>query len=84
MTIRLVVIGAGGRENHYARIFAEGILGEVVQAIGVSSGTCSRAMTDPDVAFISENVDAVIVTPPDSTHTPLSLACIAAGTPVLY
>lgn len=93
MTIRLAVIGAGIMGSDHARIFAQELPGATVQVVCDASETRARALadevgaqhvcSDPDAAILRSEVDAVLVASPDFTHAPLSLACIAAGKPVL-
>ncbi|WP_333815610.1 Gfo/Idh/MocA family oxidoreductase [Tabrizicola sp.] len=93
MTIRLAIIGAGIMGSDHARIFTSEIPGGRVQVVcdasperaAVLAGSVGAAdvMTDPEAAIRRADVDAVVVASPDFTHAPLSLACIAAGKPVL-
>ncbi|MFO1150556.1 MAG: Gfo/Idh/MocA family oxidoreductase [Alsobacter sp.] len=93
MGVRIAVVGAGVMGADHARIVAEDCPGaslqvvcdasperarSVADACGASDATC-----DPYEAIRRADVDAVIVASPDSTHAPLSLACLAAGKPVL-
>lgn len=93
MTIRLAVIGAGIMGSDHARIFTAELPGAAVQVVCDASPERGAALagsvgaadvvTDPEAAIRREDVDAVVVASPDFTHAPLSLACIAAGKPVL-
>jgi myo-inositol 2-dehydrogenase/D-chiro-inositol 1-dehydrogenase len=93
MAIRLAVIGAGIMGADHARIVAEDLPGAVLQVVcdmdaGRARAVADRtgaadAATDPLATIARADVDAVIVASPDATHTPLSLACLAAGKRVL-
>jgi myo-inositol 2-dehydrogenase / D-chiro-inositol 1-dehydrogenase len=90
---RLAIIGAGLMGEDHARIVAHDLPGATLQvmcdmdaarasmvgkAFGAKDVSC-----DPHAVIARADVDAVIVASPDFTHAPLSLACIAAGKPVL-
>ncbi|MGL4489033.1 MAG: Gfo/Idh/MocA family oxidoreductase [Rhizobiaceae bacterium] len=93
MTVRLAVVGAGIMGSDHARIFAEEIPGASVEVVCDAFEPRARAladrvgardvMTDPLLAINRTDVDAIVVASPDTTHASLSLACIAAGKPVL-
>ena len=93
MTIRLAVIGAGIMGSDHARIIAEDLPGTILQVICDASEPRARALaeahgaadvaTDAEAVIARADVDAVIVASPDSTHAPLSLACIRVGKPLL-
>ena len=93
MTIRIAVIGAGLMGADHAKIVAEDMPGTSLQVVcDMDAGraktvadACGAAdvASDPQAVIARGDVDAVIVASPDFTHTPLSLACIAAGKPVL-
>ena len=93
MTIRIAVIGAGIMGRDHARIFAEELPGATLQVICDASEPRARAVadefgalgvaTDAAAVIARADVDAVLIASPDFTHAPLSLVCIAAGTPVL-
>ncbi len=93
MSIRVAVIGAGVMGADHARIIAEDLPGAVLQVVCDASPERARAVADAlgaaDVASDAEaviaraDVDAVLVASPDATHARLSLACLAAGKPVL-
>lgn len=93
MSIRIALIGAGVMGADHARIVAEDLPGASLQVVCDASEDRARAvadqygaadvMTDAQAAVARSEVDAVIVASPDPTHAPLSLACIAAGKPVL-
>lgn len=93
MSIRIAVIGAGIMGSDHARIFAEEVPGATLRVVCDAVEERARRIADAfgsaDIATEAEaviaraDVDAVVVASPDRTHTPLSLACIAAGKPVL-
>ena len=92
MTIRLAIIGAGIMGSDHARIFAEEIPGARVtvvcdasapRAAALAEAVGAEATNDAKAAIARADVDAVVIASPDFTHAPLSLACIAAGKPVL-
>jgi myo-inositol 2-dehydrogenase / D-chiro-inositol 1-dehydrogenase len=93
MTLRIGIIGAGIMGADHARIFSEEVPGTSLQVIcdadqarakiaadanGAKSVTC-----DPFAVISDASVDAVVIAAPDQFHAPLTLACIAAGKPVL-
>ena len=93
MTIRIAVIGAGLMGHDHARIIAQDLPGATLQVVCDASTHRARAVADAfgavdagiDAAAViaRADVDAVLIASPDVTHAPLSLACIAAGKPVL-
>lgn len=93
MTIRIAVIGAGLMGADHAKIVAEDMPGTTLQVVcdmdaarakGVADACGAQDVaSDPQAVIARGDVDAVIVASPDFTHAPLSLACIAAGKPVL-
>jgi myo-inositol 2-dehydrogenase / D-chiro-inositol 1-dehydrogenase len=93
MTIRIAVIGAGLMGSDHARIFAGELPGATLQVVCDASQTRARVVADAygaaDVAsdgamvIARTDVDALVIASPDFTHTPLSIAAIAAGKPVL-
>ncbi len=93
MTQRIAVIGAGLMGADHARIVAEDMPGAVLQVVCDMDQARARKVaeafgttdigSDPAAVIARADVDAVIVASPDFTHTPLSLACIKAGKPVL-
>jgi myo-inositol 2-dehydrogenase / D-chiro-inositol 1-dehydrogenase len=93
MPIRVAVIGAGIMGSDHARIIAEDMPGAVLQVVCDASASRARSLaealgaadvaTDPEAVIRRADVDAVVIASPDFTHAPLSLACIAAGKPVL-
>lgn len=93
MTVRIALSGAGIMGADHARIVAEDLPGVRLQVVCDASEARARQVAkawgaadvsdDPQAAIARPDVDAVIVASPDFTHAPLSLACIAAGKPVL-
>lgn len=93
MTVRLGLIGAGIMGADHARIFAEQIPGTRLQIICDADAARSRKIaddtgaahtaSDPISVINDKSVDAVVIAAPDQFHAPLTLACIAAGKPVL-
>ena len=77
----------------HARIIAEDLPGATLQIVCDMDAARAKAVaeacgakdagSDPEGAIVRGDVDAVIVASPDFTHSPLSLACIKAGKPVL-
>jgi myo-inositol 2-dehydrogenase / D-chiro-inositol 1-dehydrogenase len=93
MSVRIAVIGAGLMGADHARIVAEDLPGATLQVVCDMDGARAKSVadacgafdvsSDPEGTIARNDVDAVIVASPDSTHMPLSLACIRAGKPVL-
>lgn len=93
MTVRLGLIGAGIMGADHARIFAEEVPGTALHVICDADQTRARAAAeatgalnvanDPMTVINDPKVDAVVIAAPDQFHAPLTLACIAAGKPVL-
>jgi myo-inositol 2-dehydrogenase/D-chiro-inositol 1-dehydrogenase len=93
MALRLGIIGAGIMGADHARIFAEEVPGTSLQTICDADMARARAVaeatgagdiaSDPLALINDRNVDAVVIAAPDQFHTPLTLACIAAGKAVL-
>lgn len=93
MAVRVAVIGAGIMGADHARIIASQIPGAVLQVVCDADPARGRAIadetgaagaaTDPLAVIADTAVDAVLIASPDATHAPLTLACIAAGKPVL-
>jgi myo-inositol 2-dehydrogenase / D-chiro-inositol 1-dehydrogenase len=93
MSIRIGLIGAGIMGADHARIFTEEVPGTMLQVIcdadqarakSVADATGAKHIASDPLAVINDSsVDAVVIAAPDQFHAPLTLACIAAGKPVL-
>ena len=90
-TLRIGVVGTGMMGQEHVRRLA-GIPGAelvavsdvvVEQAKRVAEATGARAYADGHDLIGSDPVDAVLIASPGHTHEELTLACIAAGKPVL-
>ena len=93
MSIGIGVIGAGVMGADHARIIATEIAGAHVAAISdadkaraaaVAAATSAGQVFSDGLDLIHDpKVDAVLIASPDATHAPYTLACLAAGKPVL-
>ena len=93
MTLRIGIIGAGIMGADHARIFAEEVPGISLQVIcdadqsraklAADANGAKTVTTDPLAVINDAFVDAVVIAAPDQFHASLTLACIAAGKPVL-
>ena len=92
MSIRIGLIGAGIMGSDHARLFAEEVPGVSLQVIcdadlarakKAADATGASAASDPLAVIADKSIDAVVIAAPDQFHAPLTLACIAAGKPVL-
>jgi myo-inositol 2-dehydrogenase / D-chiro-inositol 1-dehydrogenase len=93
MTLRIGIIGAGIMGADHARIFCEEVPGTALQVIcdadpvrakAAADATGAKTVASDPLAVINDtSVDAVVIAAPDQFHAPLTLACIAAGKPVL-
>jgi myo-inositol 2-dehydrogenase/D-chiro-inositol 1-dehydrogenase len=93
VAIRIAVIGAGVMGADHARILATQVPGAVLQVVcdadeararSVAAETgAKRASINPKETIAADDVDAVLIASPDATHGELTIACIAAGKPVL-
>lgn len=90
MTVRIGVIGAGVMGAEHARLLREETRDAVLVAVcdaDVSRAKAScgagQLFTDPLELVASDTIDAVVIASPDITHADLTIACIAAGKPVL-
>jgi myo-inositol 2-dehydrogenase / D-chiro-inositol 1-dehydrogenase len=93
MTLRLGIIGAGIMGADHARVFAEEVPGIALQVIcdadqkraklAADATGARNTAVDPFAVIHDASVDAVVIAAPDPLHAPLTLACIAAGKPVL-
>ena len=91
MTLRIGVVGTGNMGQEHVRRLA-GIRGAEVVAVSdvnaeqakrVAEAAGARAFSDGHELIGSAAVDAVLVASPGPTHEEYTLACIAAGKPVL-
>jgi myo-inositol 2-dehydrogenase/D-chiro-inositol 1-dehydrogenase len=93
MSVRLAIVGTGIMGADHARIFAERLPGAELRVICDADRTRAQRLadtvgandviTDAEAAIARPDVDAVVIASPDFTHSPLSLACIRSGKPVL-
>ena len=93
MTIKVAVIGAGIMGADHARLLATEVPGVKVEVIcdadekRASSVADQYGVThvsaDPESVIADKMIDAVLIAAPDRFHASLTLACIAAGKPVL-
>lgn len=93
MTVRIAIIGAGIMGADHARVFAEEVPGVSLQVIcdadlarakkAADATGALNVASDPHAVIADAQVDAVIIAAPDQFHAPLTLACIAAGKPVM-
>lgn len=90
MTLRVGVIGTGVMGAEHVRLLREETAGASVAAVCDADIARAQAVagddsafTDPLALIADTNVDAVVIASPDATHAILTLACIAAGKPVL-
>jgi myo-inositol 2-dehydrogenase / D-chiro-inositol 1-dehydrogenase len=93
MSLRIGIIGAGIMGADHARIFANETPGTKVQTIcdadqvrarAIADATGAVAISHDALAVINDAaIDAIVIAAPDKFHAPLTLACIAAGKPVL-
>jgi myo-inositol 2-dehydrogenase / D-chiro-inositol 1-dehydrogenase len=93
MTLRIGIIGAGIMGADHARIFAEEVPGTSLEVIcdadqarariAADANGAKSVTRDPYDVINDATIDAVVIAAPDQFHAPLTLACIAAGKPVL-
>ena len=93
MVLGVGIIGAGVMGGDHARVLAGSVRGAEVRAIAdadaARAGAVSKANgiarthTDALALIADPAIDAVLIASPDDTHVPYTLACIAAGKPVL-
>jgi predicted dehydrogenase len=92
MPLRVSLIGLGYWGPHYARVLSELGDTELVAACDLSEEALSliqarypnvRATRDPRSAIEADDVDAIVVATPTSTHHSLVLAALRAGKHVL-
>jgi myo-inositol 2-dehydrogenase/D-chiro-inositol 1-dehydrogenase len=86
------IIGAGVMGLDHARTLSRSVAGARIVAVSdadaaraeaAAAEVGAEALTDGVALIARPDVDAVLVASPDHTHGPLTLACIAAGKPVL-
>ncbi len=93
MTIQIGVIGCGVMGADHARILRDGIAGgklAAVQdldprraaAVAAEAGSVRIIGTALDL-IADRDIEAILIASPDETHAPLTMACVAAGKPVL-
>lgn len=93
MTISVGIIGTGVMGADHARLLASEVAGVKLRAVtdidlqrarSVADATGAEHVVANPMAVINDHhVDAVLIASPDQTHRELTLACIAAGKPVL-
>ncbi len=93
MTVNIGLVGTGVMGADHARTLATQVAGVRLRALtdadaaragAVASETgAEKVMADPLAVINDPSVDAVLIAAPDHTHHDLTLACIAAGKPVL-
>jgi myo-inositol 2-dehydrogenase/D-chiro-inositol 1-dehydrogenase len=93
MVLGIGVIGAGVMGGDHARVLAGSVRGAEVRAVAdadtaragavAKAAGASRTHTDALALIADPAIDAVLIASPDDTHVPYTLACIAAGKPVL-
>jgi myo-inositol 2-dehydrogenase/D-chiro-inositol 1-dehydrogenase len=93
MAVKVGIVGAGIMGADHARILATSVAGAELVALSdpdagrreaLASDLGIKVSYDDAMALIADpEVAAVIVASPDPTHKPLTLACLAAGKPVL-
>ncbi|MEZ5669762.1 MAG: Gfo/Idh/MocA family oxidoreductase [Alphaproteobacteria bacterium] len=93
MSLGIGVIGAGVMGADHVRTIANHVAGAHVVAVSdrdraraeaaAASAPGARAETEAEALIAAADVEAVVVASPDDTHKPYTLACIAAGKPVL-
>jgi myo-inositol 2-dehydrogenase/D-chiro-inositol 1-dehydrogenase len=90
MSVGVGVIGTGVMGSEHARLLRRETPG--AHLAGVFDADVARAQaaaagatvhSDPQSLIASDRIEAVIIASPDGTHAELTLACLAAGKPVL-
>ena len=90
MTLGVGVIGTGVMGAEHVRLLREETAGAALVAVcdadaarATAVAGDAAAFTDPLALIADDGVQAVVIASPDATHAGLTLACIAAGKPVL-
>jgi len=93
MTVRVGLIGVGVMGADHARTIVSHVPGASLHAIYDADAKRAKAIAtecgaetvaaSPQALIGDKNIDAVLIASPDSTHGALTMACIAAGKPVL-
>jgi len=92
MTLRIGVVGAGQMGRYHIERLAGTVPDAQVAAVSdvfidgarqVAEGVGARAYTDGHELIADDQVDAVVIASPGDTHEEFTLACLAAGKPVL-
>ena len=90
MTLGVGVIGTGVMGAEHVRLLREETAGAAQVAVcdadaarATAVAGDAAAFTDPLALIADDGVQAVVIASPDATHAGLTLACIAAGKPVL-
>lgn len=93
MSVSVGIIGVGVMGSDHARTLITNVPGARLQAIhdadkarakAVADETGAETVADDPLTIINDpRIDAVLIASPDSTHRDLTLACLAAGKPVL-
>lgn len=93
MTVSVGVIGTGVMGADHARTLSSLVAGVKLQALTDADKARAKAVADetgaamvaadPMALINDSSIDAVVIASPDNTHRELTLACIAAGKPVL-
>jgi myo-inositol 2-dehydrogenase / D-chiro-inositol 1-dehydrogenase len=93
VSVRIGIIGAGIMGTDHARIFAERLSNVEIRVICDADTARAKKVADqfgiidvsadPESVIQRSDIDAVVIASPDSTHAPLSLACIQHRKPVL-
>lgn len=90
MSIAVGLVGAGVMGSEHARILREDTPGAKLAGVcdadpqKADAAACgSLTYSDPLEMIRSNNIDAVLIASPDSTHAELVMACLEVGKPVL-
>ncbi|MEP7089315.1 MAG: Gfo/Idh/MocA family oxidoreductase [Nocardioidaceae bacterium] len=94
MTLRIGVVGAGAMGAAHVRTLTTTVprvrVGAVydrdtdrAREVAASAGSGTTVPSSAEELIGSDDVDAVVIASPDSTHADLAVACLQAGKPVL-